>query len=182
MIYIAVSTGRALSHYGILGQKWGVRRYQNEDGTLTEAGKKRYLNSDGSYNERYARDRKRNRLGASPEERSAERANKAVTYFIKNYDHSKTTSVIKKNIQYSQDRVRNAKNPNEKKAWQLMVEYDKRMLQRYNDLNQVLSNKSAYTKQEIFEKLDQFNSERNRDREETLHRTSKIWPHEQIFD
>lgn len=30
-----------LSHHGIKGQKWGVRRYQNEDGTLTEEGKKR---------------------------------------------------------------------------------------------------------------------------------------------
>ncbi|MBR1703107.1 MAG: hypothetical protein IJ716_14365 [Lachnospiraceae bacterium] len=31
-----------LAHHGIIGQKWGVRRYQNADGTLTEAGKKRY--------------------------------------------------------------------------------------------------------------------------------------------
>lgn len=31
-----------LMHYGKKGMKWGVRRYQNEDGTLTDAGKKRY--------------------------------------------------------------------------------------------------------------------------------------------
>lgn len=31
-----------LSHYGILGQKWGVRRYQNKDGSLTDEGKKYY--------------------------------------------------------------------------------------------------------------------------------------------
>lgn len=31
-----------LYHYGIKGQKWGVRRYQNPDGSLTKLGKKRY--------------------------------------------------------------------------------------------------------------------------------------------
>lgn len=33
-----------LQHWGIKGQKWGVRRYQNADGSLTPAGVKRYRN------------------------------------------------------------------------------------------------------------------------------------------
>ena len=31
-----------IKHHGIKGQKWGVRRYQNEDGSLTAKGKQRY--------------------------------------------------------------------------------------------------------------------------------------------
>lgn len=35
-------TNKYLAHFGIKGQKWGVRRFQNEDGSLTSEGKKRY--------------------------------------------------------------------------------------------------------------------------------------------
>lgn len=34
-----------LAHHGILGQKWGIRRFQNKDGSLTDAGKKRYADA-----------------------------------------------------------------------------------------------------------------------------------------
>lgn len=35
-----------LAHHGILGMKWGVRRYQSRNGSLTSAGKKRYSTHD----------------------------------------------------------------------------------------------------------------------------------------
>lgn len=38
-----------LAHHGIKGQKWGVRRFQNQDGSLTSAGKQRYGQADKGF-------------------------------------------------------------------------------------------------------------------------------------
>lgn len=43
---------RTLMHFGILGQRWGFRRYQNDDGSLTPAGQKRYQKMDDKFIER----------------------------------------------------------------------------------------------------------------------------------
>lgn len=42
-----------LKHYGIHGMRWGVRRFQNPDGTLTALGKKRYGVSGGEKSNKY---------------------------------------------------------------------------------------------------------------------------------
>ena len=53
MQYYAVNTSSGLSHHGILGMKWGIRRFQNADGTLTAAGKERYGSKENFENSDY---------------------------------------------------------------------------------------------------------------------------------
>ena len=49
-----------LYHHGIKGQKWGVRRYQNEDGSLTYRGKMRYIKDSERASKYYGVRKKRN--------------------------------------------------------------------------------------------------------------------------
>lgn len=52
--YILTSTGE-LYHWGVKGMKWGVRRYQNKDGSLTPRGKKRQKELSADEKERVSR-------------------------------------------------------------------------------------------------------------------------------
>ena len=68
-----------LMHYGVLGMKWGVRRYQNKDGTLTSKGRAKLLNDARKYehkantsvaNNYFARSRRARLTQAAKEARS----------------------------------------------------------------------------------------------------------------
>lgn len=66
----------SLKHYGILGMRWGVRRYQNADGTLTAEGKARKAQREHNDTLRYRVGAKRlsNRIGKMEKETRADLA------------------------------------------------------------------------------------------------------------
>ena len=51
-------------HYGVKGMRWGVRRYRNEDGSLTPAGRRRISNAEVRYKKKkFTRKNIKNLLG-----------------------------------------------------------------------------------------------------------------------
>ena len=85
-----------LCHHGIKGQKWGVRRYQNPDGSLTAAGKRRTLNrKDRSMYDAASRILKEEKKYAKRRyEKHIRKSEKALEKY-KKYD-SKDTEYLKK--------------------------------------------------------------------------------------
>jgi hypothetical protein len=83
-IYIAVDKSHVydIKHHGILGQKWGVRRYQNKDGSLT---------SEGLKQQRYNRSIRRARSKGSAKTEGIKKYNVGLTEFTRP-DGSKYTS------------------------------------------------------------------------------------------
>lgn len=84
-----------LYHHGIKGQKWGVRRYQNEDGSLTNAGKKRYGTQE-NFEKQYPADKKKSDISAINLGREATRNAKEINRTLKELEREKTSK--KQNI------------------------------------------------------------------------------------
>ena len=101
-------------HHGILGMKWGVRRYQNADGSLTPAGVKRYGKQVKRHNEninyamykrslpkvsaedRINRELKRGKIDEQQANKLRQAANNLTSY----YDFLSDQSVLSKEIEY----------------------------------------------------------------------------------
>lgn len=94
-----------LYHHGVKGQKWGVRRYQNEDGSLTNAGKKRYGTSE-NFERQYPADKKKSDISAINSGREATRNAKEVNKNLKELEKEKTSKKQKQVNKQIEEAVR----------------------------------------------------------------------------
>ena len=117
-----------LRHHGIKGQKWGVRRFQNADGSLTAAGRKRYGDGESSYD--YGKDSGGRKVVRVSKESSTEDYQNAIK-------KTKAAGESVENIRKFNNDVKRIKDPAMEKRIRKSTEAmtDKELQQRVNRLN-----------------------------------------------
>lgn len=113
-----------LYHYGVLGMKWGRRRYQNRDGTLTEAGKKRLAKESADLEKKEQVMKNRKETQAKIDALAARR--KALDDDDKKLKGEDTEKPRKKNVKDMIDSELKAAALRAQQEWQYM-DYNKRM-------------------------------------------------------
>lgn len=141
-----------LQHHGTKGMRWGVRRYQNKDGSLTPAGKKRY-------------NKEMDKLKAEEQKLKAEQkvlSNKKKTQakFDKLDEKKADLEAKRKALKDEEAAMKSGKkdkkpeNPNE------TVEEKRARLLKSNDPNELYKNRDLLSTAEINERLERINTEK----------------------
>lgn len=164
---IFYNNSSSLTHHGIKGQKWGVRRFQNKDGTYTSAGKKRYAGKVDEESSRALNDALFNRH--RNEELSSKKFDQSIEELNKKYGYSDDIDRDYKKYRewyFNKDGTRSEKSLNYSKEYEKIYEdyrnenaWRKDMREEENNWRTVQNNKALKTMmknvKETLKKMDE---------------------------
>lgn len=135
----------ALYHHGTKGMRWGIRRYQNKDGSLTPAGQKRYNKEVEKLKKETAKVKAAEKLAAN---------NKKVQTKFDKLDAKKAALEARKKA------LKDGKDPEEeKKKAEESAEEKKARLLKSTDPKELYDNKELLTTNELNERLFRIDTE-----------------------
>lgn len=132
-----------LQHWGIKGQRWGQRRYQNKDGTLTDAGKKRYNKEVEKLKE---------------EEKKIKAAEKVASNKQKTQTKIDKLDAKKQELEERKKALK-GKKPGESDETNETPEQRREKALKSDDPAEILRNKDLLTNQELQERVNRINLE-----------------------
>ena len=149
-----------LQHHGILGMKWGVRRYQNKDGSLTPKGEKRYLNKDGTFTDKgkkhFAKEAeklKQEKAKVKAEEKIAANKQKALAKINKLEEQ-------KKELEERKEALKNGgKKSDEDVTKNETLDEKRERLLKSTDPKEIYENRSLLTYQELNDRVNRIDLE-----------------------
>lgn len=135
-----------LMHYGIKGQKWGVRRYQNKDGSYTNAGKTRYSVLGMRHDIRKARKAaKKENVSGRDKKSTGRNYDKALQ------DYKKTRERIElRNREWERNLSRNSSEKDIYRSYTKIDQLNRRDIERgKRKIDEAMLRDAGYTQEEI---------------------------------
>lgn len=159
-----------LMHSGIKGMRWGIRRYQNPDGSLTPAGRKRYQNPDGTLTKKgekfYAQESARLKAETAKvkeAEKVATAAKRTQAKFTRLADKQKKLDERKKALDENQeetttDKLKNKNKEQADKPEETLEQRRERLL-KSTDPKELYEGRNDLTYQELNDRINRIDLE-----------------------
>lgn len=126
-----------LAHHGVKGQKWGLRRYQNKDGSLTEAGKKRVAKMKTEYTALTGKQLRRSstKKTASPSSSKSENQNESLAEKTRKLTEQRNYLQTQRDVLQLQKQINEMTPKQVNKGKQFVQKYGPKLAQQvWNDV------------------------------------------------